>query len=300
MKVVLAGASGFLGRAIMADLISHGHRVSQLVRRSPSAGHEVEWHPERGELDPAALAGADAVISLSGAGISDKRWSAAYKRELRDSRVQPTTTIATTIAGLDAAVRPPALLSASAIGFYGERGDEPLPEGATKGAGFLADLVLDWESATIAAVEAGVRVATLRTGLVLSASGGLLKRLVPIFKAGAGGKLGSGRQYQAWISLADEVAAVRFILESGTISGPVNLVGPDPVRNSEFTGVLGSVLNRPALFPAPAFGLRMVIGEFADEGALASQRVIPELLTEAGFSYSHPDLRSALEWAVRN
>lgn len=300
MKVVLAGASGFLGRAIMADLISHGHRVSQLVRRPPSAGHEVEWHPERGELDPAALAGADAVISLSGAGISDKRWSEAYKRELRDSRVQPTTTIATTLAGLDPAERPGTLLSASAIGFYGERGDEPLPEGATKGAGFLADLVLEWESATLAAVEAGVRVATLRTGLVLSASGGLLKRLVPIFKAGAGGKLGSGRQYQAWISLADEVAAVRFVLESGTISGPVNLVGPDPVRNSEFARVLGSVLNRPALFPAPVFGLRMVLGEFAEEGALASQRVIPELLTEAGYSYRHPDLRSALEWAIRN
>lgn len=300
MKVVLAGASGFLGRAIMADLISHGHRVSQLVRRRPSAAHEVEWHPDRGELDPAALAGADAVISLSGAGISDKRWSEAYKRELRDSRIQPTTTIATTIAGLDPAERPAALLSASAIGFYGERGDEPLPEGATKGDGFLADLVLEWEAATVAAVEAGVRVATLRTGLVLSASGGLLRRLVPIFKAGAGGKLGSGEQYQAWISLADEVAAVRFILESGTISGPVNLVGPDPVRNSEFARVLGSVLNRPALVPAPVFGLRLVLGEFAQEGALASQRVIPELLTEAGFRYRHPDLRSALEWAVQN
>ena len=300
MKVVLAGASGFLGQAIMADLISHGHRVSQLVRRAPSAAYEVEWHPERGELDPAALAGAAAVISLSGVGISDQRWTPAYKRELRDSRVQPTTTIATTLAGLDDSERPATLLSASAIGFYGERGDEPLPEGAAKGTGFLADLVLDWESATIAAVEAGVRVATLRTGLVLSASGGLLKRLVPIFKAGAGGKLGSGRQYQAWISLADEVAAVRFILESGTISGPVNLVGPDPVRNSEFARVLGSVLHRPALFPAPAFGLRMVLGEFADEGALASQRAVPELLTEAGFSYQHQDLRSALEWAVRN
>ena len=300
MKVVVAGASGFLGRAIMADLISHGHRVSQLVRRPTTSAYEIEWHPEHGELDADALAGADAVISLSGTGISDHRWTPEYKRELRDSRVQPTTTIATVLAGLPEHARPSTLLSASAIGFYGERGDEPLPEGAAKGAGFLSDLVLDWESATAAAVAAGVRVATLRTGLVLAASGGLLKRMVPLFRAGIGGRLGSGRQYQSWISLADEVAAIRFVLENDAISGPVNLVGPDPVRNAEFSAALGAVLRRPAIFPAPAFGMRLVLGEFADEGALASQRVIPEVLTEAGYRFQHADLRSALEWAVQH
>ncbi|CAN5406141.1 TIGR01777 family oxidoreductase [soil metagenome] len=300
MKVVLAGGSGFLGQAIAQDLILHGHRITSLVRRAPSSPSEVQWYPERGELDPGALAGADAVISLSGAGIGDKRWTPEYKRLLLESRVQPTTTIATTLAGLDPAQRPGVLLSASAIGYYGERGDQPLPEGAARGTGFLADLVLQWETATVPAVEAGVRVATLRTGLVLAASGGLMKRLVPLFKLGIGGKLGSGRQYQSWITLADEISAIRYVLETESVSGPVNLVGPDPVRNDEMSKVLGQVLHRPALFPTPAFGIRLVLGEFADEGALASQRVIPEVLLQSGFTFEHPDIRSALEWAVKH
>jgi hypothetical protein len=223
-----------------------------------------------------------------------------YKKLLLDSRIQPTATIATTLAGLPDDQRPATFLSASAIGFYGERGDQPLPEGATKGTGFLADLVSEWETATAPAVAAGVRVATLRTGLVLAGSGGLLKRLVPLFKLGIGGRLGSGRQYQAWITLADEIAAIRFVLDNDSLAGPVNLAGPDPVRNDEFSKVLGQVLHRPALFPTPAFGIRLVLGEFADEGALASQRVIPEALLAAGYEFQHSDLRTALEWAVRN
>lgn len=297
MKVVLAGASGFLGQAIATELAEHGHELTTLVRRPPEAGHEVEWHPERGELDPAAISGVDAVLSLSGAGIADKRWNTEYKRLLLDSRVAPTRTIANTIAGLASHVRPAALLSASAIGFYGERGDQPLPETAAPGDGFLAGLVQAWEDATAPAAAAGVRVALLRTGLVLSANGGLMARLIPLFKAGIGGKLASGMQYQSWITLADEIAAIRFVLESD-ISGPVNLVGPSPVRNAEFSRCLGEVLHRPAIFPTPAFGIRLVLGEFANEGVLASQRVIPEALTQHGYDFRHSDLKAALRWAV--
>jgi uncharacterized protein (TIGR01777 family) len=300
VKVVLAGASGFLGQALAQDLISHGHRITRLVRRPPDSATEVEWHPERGALDPESLAGADAIISLSGAGIGDKRWTPEYKRILHDSRVQPTQTIAAALASLDPARRPKSLISASAIGYYGERGEQPLPESATTGTGFLAEMVAHWEAATAAAADAGVRVSTLRTGLVLAGSGGLLARLVPIFKAGVGGRLGSGRQYQSWISLVDVIGAVRHILENESISGPVNIVGPDPVRNAEFSTVLGDVLHRPSLIPAPAFGIRLVLGEFANEGALASQRVIPEVLLSSGYHFEHSDVRSALAWAVKN
>jgi hypothetical protein len=296
----VAGASGFLGTALVGDLREHGHAVSTLVRRAPANPSEREWHPERGELAPDALSDADAVICLSGAGIGDKRWTPAYKKLLLDSRVQPTATIATTLAGLAPDHRPSTFLSASAIGFYGERGDQPLPEGAAKGSGFLADLVSEGEAATAPAVAAGVRVAALRTGLVLAASGGLLTRLVPLFKLGIGGKLGSGRQYQSWITLADEIAAIRFVLEHDSLSGPVNIAGPDPVRNDEFSRALGRVLHRPAIFPTPAFGIRLVLGEFANDGALASQRVIPEALLAAGFTFEHSDVRSALEWAVQH
>ncbi|UQX87277.1 TIGR01777 family oxidoreductase [Jatrophihabitans telluris] len=298
MKIVIAGASGFLGQALAQDLIGRGHRIVQLVRRPPKSPSEVEWHPERGELDPAVLSGADAVISLSGAGIEDKRWTPEYRRILLDSRVQPTTTIATTLAGVPEQRRPAVFLSASAIGFYGERGDQPLPEGATHGTGFLADLVVQWEAATAPAVEAGVRVCTLRTGLVLAASGGLLKRMIPLFKFGIGGKLGAGTQYQAWITLADEIGAIRHALETEAVSGPVNLVGPDPVRNEDFVRALGSVLHRPSIFPTPAFGLRLVLGQFADEGVLVSQRVIPQVLQDSGYAFEHDNLEAALRWAV--
>lgn len=300
MKVLIAGGSGFLGQALGKELIAHRHLVHTLVRRAPRSGTELEWHPERGELDPDALRGFGAVIGLSGAGIGDRRWTAAYQRELLDSRLQPTGTLATALAALPAEQRPATFLNASAIGYYGERGDQPLPESAAAGTGFLADLVTRWEAATQPAADAGVRVVTLRTGLVLSASGGLLKRLVPLFKLGLGGRLGSGQQYQSWISLADEVAAIRFLLESDQLSGPVNVAGPEPVRNAEFSAELGRALHRPALLPAPAFGIRLVLGEFADEGALASQRVIPERLAESGYRFQHPDVRSALDWAIRN
>jgi uncharacterized protein (TIGR01777 family) len=300
VKVLLAGASGFLGQALSKELIAHRHLVHTLVRRSPSSATEIEWHPERGELDPDVLRGFGAVIGLSGAGISDKRWTAAYKQELLESRLGPTRTLATALAGLPVGQRPATFISASAIGYYGERGDQPLPESVTAGNGFLADLVVKWEAAAQPAAEAGVRVVTLRTGLVLSSTGGLLKRLIPLFKLGVGGKLGSGRQYQSWITLADEVGAIRHLLETDAVSGPVNLTGPEPVRNDEFSSQLGKALHRPAIFPAPAFGIRLVLGQFADEGALASQRVIPEKLVDSGYRFQHPDVGSALAWAVKN
>jgi uncharacterized protein (TIGR01777 family) len=300
MRVLIAGGSGFLGQALARELIAHQHLVHTLVRRPAGGATEVEWHPERDELNPDVLRGYDAVIGLSGAGISDKRWTPDYKRELLESRLRPTATLASAIAQLPADQRPATFLSASAIGYYGDRGDLPLPESAVAGTGFLAELVAKWEAATAPAAEAGVRVVTLRTGLVLSAGGGLLKRLVPLFKLGVGGKLGSGQQYQSWISLADEIGAIRYLLSAGQVTGPVNLTGPDPVRNDEFSSELGKVLHRPALLPAPAFGIRLVLGEFADEGALASQRVIPERLLDSGYQFQHPDLRSALAWAVKN
>ena len=298
MKLVVAGASGFIGKTLVIDLRGHGHQVTTLVRRSPVSESEVEWHPDRGELDPAALAGADAVISLSGAGIADKRWTPAYQQVLVESRLQPTSTIAGALAGMPAELRPKSFLSSSAIGYYGDRGDEPLTESATPGTGFLADLVRRWEAAAEPAARAGVRVATLRTGLVLSASGGLLKRMVPLFKTRAGGRLGSGRQYQSWITLADEIAAIRYIVATDGIEGPVNMVGPEPVSNTEFTAELARALHRPAGLPAPAWGLRLALGQFADEGVLVSQRVLPEKLTTHGYRFEHADLPSALAWAI--
>lgn len=300
MKVLVAGASGFLGQALQRELIAHGSRVSTLVRHAPRSATEIQWHPERRELDPNALSGLDAVIGLSGAGIEAKRWTTEYKQLLLSSRVDTTTTIADALAALDESRRPTVFVNASAIGYYGDRADELLDEQSGPGTGFLADLGVAWEAGTQPAREAGVRVATLRTGLVLAASGGLLKRLIPIFKAGIGGRLGSGRQYQSWISLADELRAIRHVLNTDSVAGPVNLTGPDPVRNSDFSKAVGAALHRPALFPAPAFGIRLVIGEFVDEGALASQRVLPMALLESGFRFEHEDVDSALRWAVAN
>jgi len=300
VKVLIAGGSGFLGHALTRELTVHGHQVHTLVRRPARAAGEVEWHPEHGSLDPDALRGYAAVVGLSGAGIGDHRWTPAYKQELLDSRLRPTSTLAKALAFLPQAQRPRTFLSASAVGYYGDRGDDLLPETGGAGAGFLADLVVRWEAATQPAAEAGLRVVTLRTGLVLSAHGGLLARLIPIYRKGFGGQLGSGRQYQPWISLADEVGAIRFLLESDRLHGAVNLAGPAPVRNSEFSAELGRVLHRPALLPVPRLALRAALGEFANAGALASQRVIPERLLASGYRFRHDNLLSALEWAVAN
>jgi uncharacterized protein (TIGR01777 family) len=300
VRIVLAGVSGFLGQGLRRRLSEHGNDLTVLVRREPTDAEEARWDPDAGVLDAGVVRGADAVISLSGAGIGDKRWTPDYRAFLRTSRLGPTGTIAAALSALPAEDRPASWLSASAIGYYGERGDQPLPESATAGTGFLADLVAQWEAATAPAAKAGVRVVQLRTGLVLAASGGMLKRLVPLFKLGVGGKLGSGRQYQSWISLADELSAVEYLLGDPSIDGPVNLVAPAPVRNEDFAAELGRVLHRPAFLPAPKLALELVIGGFADEGVLASQRVVCERLADSAFEFQHADLRSALEWAIQH
>lgn len=294
MRVVLAGASGLIGSALRASLRADAHSVTTLVRRKPVSTDEVRWTPERGELDPSVLADADAVVCLSGAGVGDHRWSDSYKALLRSSRLDSVGTVATTMAGLTDPPR--VLVSASAVGYYGDTGECEVDENSPRGVGFLAELCEDWEAATRPAEVAGVRVAHLRTGLVLSAQGGLLKRLRPIVALGIAGRLGSGRQFMPWISLADEVNAIRFVLEH-EVSGPLNLSGPRPVRNAELIASLARLMHRPAVLPTPGFALRIALGEFAQE-TLAGQRAVPHALLEAGFIHQHADVEAALRWAL--
>jgi uncharacterized protein len=296
MRVVLSGASGLIGTALQASLRTDGHGVTTLVRRAPAARDEARWAPERRELDPGVLAGVDAVVCLSGAGVGEHRWTASYKQVLLRSRLDSVGTLARAMAGL--ADGPRVLLSASAVGYYGDTGERMVDESAPRGDGFLAELCADWEAATRPAEDAGIRVAHLRTGLVLSGEGGLLKRLRPIVSLGVAGRLGSGRQYMPWISLADEISAIRFVLER-EVSGPVNLTGPDPVRNAELIAALARLLHRPAVVPTPAFALRIVLGEFAQD-TLTGQRALPAKLFAAGFEHAHADVESALRWALGN
>jgi uncharacterized protein (TIGR01777 family) len=297
MRIVMAGASGFLGRHLRQRLTDDGHDVVQLVRSTPTEASQRGWHPDRGELDPAVVAGADAVINLAGAGVQDKRWNDTYRQVLISSRVGPTDTIAKTLAVLPAGERPEVLLNASATGFYGDTGDTAVDENSAPGQGFFPELCQLWEAATDPAAKAGVRVAKLRTGLILDRGGGLLKPFMLPFSVGIGGPLAGGRQWMPWMSLEDWLAAVIFLLERGEIAGPVNLVGPDPVRNSEFTKALGRVLHRPAIAPIPKVALQVLLGDFAHE-ALFSQRVLPAVLNRTGFAFTHPDLDSALRSAV--
>lgn len=296
MRIVFAGSSGFLGGHLRARLAADGHDLVQLVRRPPSGPNQHQWWPERGELDPAALAGTDAVINLAGLGIEDKRWNDTVKRELVASRVDPTGTLARTLAAMPSHERPRALLNASAIGYYGHTGDSTVDETGANGAGFFPDLCRHWEDATEPADAAGVRVVHLRTGLVLDGSGGLLRPFLLAFKAFVGGPLAGGRWWMSWISMRDWTSAVAFLLASD-IAGPVNLCGPDPVRNIEFTRALARVLHRPALFPVPTIGLRILLGEFATE-AVADLRVAPSVLLGAGFTYADTDIESALRTAL--
>ncbi len=269
-----------------------GHDVVALVRRKERSADEIRWDPAARELDPAALAEVDGVVHLAGAGIADKRWTESRRREILDSRVDGTTTIAQTLAA--AAPRARFMVSASAVGWYGDTGDRPVEESEPAGEGFLAEVCERWEAAAQPAIDAGVRVAFARSGLVLSRRGGLMGRLLPLFRLGLGAKLGSGRQYWPWITLTDEISALRFLIDSD-LTGPVNLTGPAPVTNAEFTKTLGSVLGRPTLAAVPSFVLKLVVGEFAEEGILAGQRAMPRVLTEAGFKFTAPTLRDALE-----
>ncbi|GLW97115.1 TIGR01777 family oxidoreductase [Microtetraspora sp. NBRC 16547] len=293
MTIVVTGSSGFLGSALVRALRADGVEVLRLVRREPVAPDEAFWDPERNLLDPFVLEGAEAVVHLAGAGIADRKWTESYKRELVDSRVVGTRTLVEGLSLLRS--RPPVLLSASAVGYYGDTGDREVDESAPPGAGFLADLVRDWEEAAGPVEQEGIRLVRLRTGVVLSRRGGALAKVLPIFKVGAGAALGSGRQYVSWISLPDWLTAVRFLIANPDISGPVNLTAPEPVTNTEYTRAIGRALRRPTMpIATPAFALRLALGEFANEGLLTGQRVIPRRLLEAGHRFSHPTLAEAL------
>jgi uncharacterized protein len=296
MKIAITGSTGLIGTALAQHLSSTGHTVIPIVRRAGSAG-SVLWDPATGKIDAAGLAGVDGVVHLAGAGIGDHRWTPAYKQELVDSRTKSTSLLATTLANLDQ--KPSVLISGSAIGWYGARDSEELDETSTRGTTFLSDLCLKWEAETAAAEAAGIRVAHIRTGIVLSPKGGALKKQLPLFKLGLGGKFGSGKAWQSWISINDEVAAITHLL-SADVSGPVNLTAPAPVTNAEFTKVLAAVLKRPALLPIPSFGPKLLLGgELADALLFTGQRVLPKALLASGYQFQHPTLESALR-AVLN
>jgi len=294
MKVAIAGSSGLIGSGLMPALRSEGHNVLRLVRRPAGGRDEVEWDPLQGRLDPSDLEGVDAIINLGGAGIGDKRWSPERRKEVLDSRVVPTRLLAETAARLDP--KPRAFLGGSAVGWYGyDTGDAPKTEADPRGHGFLTDVVAAWEQATEAAEQAGIRTVHLRTGIVQSTAGGALaKQLVP-FKLGLGGRLGSGRQYLPWISLADEVGAIVFCLTNDAVSGPVNLTAPEPVTNAEFTRTLGRLVHRPTLVPTPTPALKLLFGDdMVQEMLLGGTRAVPAKLQGAGFRWLHPTLEVAL------
>jgi len=295
MRIAVTGASGLVGSHLVPQLRSHGHDVVTLVRRAPVRPDEFRWDPSSGGLDPADLEGVQAAVHLAGAGIGDKRWSGEYKQLVLSSRVESTTLLANTLTQLDP--RPQVLLSGSAIGFYGDAGDRECDESTPAGTGFLADVCQAWEGATTAAEEAGIRTVHLRTGLVLSGTGGMLAQQLRLYKLGLGGPLGNGRQWWSWVSLADELGAIEHLL-TADVAGPVNITGPAPVRQRDFATALGRALHRPAVLPAPGFALKAVIGEFAEEGILAGQQVLPRVLESDGYAFSHRTLDEALATAL--
>jgi uncharacterized protein (TIGR01777 family) len=297
MRIVLAGASGFLGSHLRRRLARDGHDLVQLVRRPPANEGQWQWWPERHQIDLSILDGVDAVVNLNGLGVEAKRWDDRVRAELIASRVEPTATLAAAIAAQPASARPRVLLNSSAVGYYGDTGDRQTDEESPAGTGFFPDLCQRWEAATEPARQSGVRVVRLRTGLVLDAGDGLLKPMLLAFRLFAGGNLGNGRQWMPWISVRDWVSAVTFLLES-TVDGPVNVVGPDPVRNADFTKALARAAHRPALIPVPKLALRVVLGPFAKE-AVASQRVLPAVLNRAGFTFADTDIDAALRSAMR-
>ena len=296
MEIAITGASGFIGTALQEHLRSLGHRPISLVRRSPRPHEdEIYWQPATNEIDAASLEGVDALVHLAGAGIGDKRWTDSYRRLLRSSRVEATSFLTETLANLN---RPPRrLVSGSAIGFYGNRGAEKLSESSGPGAGFLPELVADWEAATRPAVDAGIATTSVRTGIVLDPSGGALAKMLPLFRFGLGGRLGSGEQYMAWISRHDAVRALAALTTTeplSAIAGPVNLTAPTPVNNATFTQALGTRLGRPTLLPVPAFAPKLLLGaDMAQALLFDSANVVPTALLEAGFSFEHATIDAA-------
>jgi uncharacterized protein (TIGR01777 family) len=294
MKLVVSGASGLLGSALVPALEKDGHEVVRLVRRPPASANEVEWDPARGSLDAGALEGVSGAINLSGANL-DRRWTDASKREILESRVDTTKLLARTLAALGA--RPLVLLVAGGVGIYGNRGDEILTEESTEGTGFLAEVGKAWEAAAEPAREAGIRTVNFRQGVVVSREGGALKRMLTPFKLGLGGRVGSGRQWWSWVSRDDAVAGYRFVLESD-LSGPVNLTSPNPATSKQFTKSLGQALGRPAIFPLPGLAVKTLFGERGEAVLLEGQRTLPARLLGAGFTFAYPSLDRALEHAL--
>ena len=291
MRIVVGGSSGFIGTALVDRLRAAGHDIVRLVRRDSAAPDEVTWRPSVAPLDPSTVDGADAVVNLAGVGVGTHRWNAAFKALIRASRVNSTEALAAAVAAAKAPPR--VLLNASAVGFYGDTGDREVDESGPAGDGYFPDVCRAWEAATEAAEAAGIRVAHLRTGLVLGPGGGLLKPLLPLYRFGLGGPLGNGRQWMPWISLADEVAAIEFLLTADAVTGAVNLTGPAPVTNREFARTLGRVLHRPAFFPTPAPMLRLALGRQA-ELLLDGRRATPEKAQGHGYRFVFGDLGAAL------
>lgn len=287
-RIAVSGASGLIGTALVGKLKSEGYTVQRLVRRPTVSSEEIYWNPANSEIDIAALEGVDAVIHLAGAGVGDKRWTKKYKAEILNSRLLGTTTIANAVAQ----VKPRVFISSSAIGWYGETGNRAVIESDRGGDDFLAAVCREWEAAADLAGE--VRTVKLRTGLVLDPTGGALGRMLPLFRFGLGGKLGNGKQWWSWITLHDQLRAILFVLENENISGAVNLTAPNPVTNQEFTSALARALRRPALFPAPAFALKLALGGFSTE-ILGSKKVLPAALQEAGFNFDFPHIGPALD-----
>ncbi|WP_371615563.1 TIGR01777 family oxidoreductase [Streptomyces sp. NBC_00454] len=295
MRIAVTGATGLIGSALVRDLRADGHEVVRFVRRAASAADEARWDPAAGYVDPAGLAGCGAVVHLAGAGVGDHRWTDAYKREIRDSRVNGTAAMARAIAAM--AEPPEVFVCGTAIGYYGDTGDRAVDESAPAGAGFLPEVCIAWEAAAAPAQDAGVRTVFARTGLVVAAEGGAWGKLFPIFKAGIGGRLGNGRQYWSHISMYDELAALRHVLDTPAMTGPVNLTAPEPLTNREVTAAMGRVLHRPAVFAVPAPAMRLVLGEFAQD-VLGSQRVRPARLLESGFVFRYPGIDESIRAAL--
>jgi uncharacterized protein (TIGR01777 family) len=292
--VAIAGSSGLIGSALVAALRTADHRVLRIVRRAPANAGELHWDPDSGEIDTEALSGVDAVVNMCGINVGQRRWSGAFKQNLRDSRITPSEVLSTAVANAGVGV----FINASAVGYYGDTKDRAVDETASAGSGFLAQLCVDWEAVTVPAQDAGARVVLARTGVVLAAAGGALRQLRPLFSIGLGARLGSGRQYLSWISLEDTVRALQFAIFDERLSGPVNLTGPAPVTNAEFTGALGRAVNRRTPLMVPGFAIRAALGEFADETLLSGQRAIPAVLERNGFEFHHNTVGDALRYAT--
>lgn len=291
MRILIAGASGLVGSALVPKLKAEGPEVTRLVRSAAGSG-EIEWHPDRGSIDAAALEGFDAIINLAGDGIADGRWTEEKKRRILDSRVNGTRLLSETMASLS--LKPATFINASAIGFYGNRGDELVDEESGPGEGFLAKVCREWEAATAPAEKAGIRVVKLRFGVILTKDGGIMGSMLRPFKLGLGGKVGAGKQVISWVAMDDVVAAISFILYHQTLRGPINVVAPQPVTNEEFTKTLGRVLSRPTFMAMPAFAARLAFGEMADEMMLSSTRVAGKVLSDAGFKFQYPEIEGAV------